>query len=48
VFERDQVAAAPEITRLFEQELAERGAEGASVSERVATQLAPEHAPVKG
>ncbi len=48
MFERDQVAAAPDITRLFEQELAERGVEGASVSERVATQLAPERTPVKG
>jgi hypothetical protein len=39
MFERDQIAAAPDITRLFEQELAERGPEGASVSDRVATQL---------
>ena len=31
--------AAPEITRLFEAELAERGAEAASTSERVAEQL---------
>jgi NAD(P)-dependent dehydrogenase (short-subunit alcohol dehydrogenase family) len=38
-FERDQRAAAPEITRLFEEELAERGAEAASTSERVAEQL---------
>ena len=39
MFERDQRKAAPEITRLFEAELAERGAEGASTSERVAEQL---------
>jgi len=38
-FERDQREAAPEIVRLFEAELAERGAEGASTSERVAEQL---------
>jgi NAD(P)-dependent dehydrogenase (short-subunit alcohol dehydrogenase family) len=39
LFERDQLAAAPDITRLFEAEVAERGAEGASTSERVAGQL---------
>jgi NAD(P)-dependent dehydrogenase (short-subunit alcohol dehydrogenase family) len=38
-FERDQRQAAPDITRLFEAELAERGAEAASTSERVAEQL---------
>jgi NAD(P)-dependent dehydrogenase (short-subunit alcohol dehydrogenase family) len=38
-FERDLRAAAPEITRLFEAEVAERGAEGASTSERIAGQL---------
>ena len=38
-FERDQRAAAPDITRLFEEELAERGVEGASTSDRVAEQL---------
>jgi hypothetical protein len=38
-FERDQRQAAPEITSLFEAELAERGAEGASTSERVGEQL---------
>jgi NAD(P)-dependent dehydrogenase (short-subunit alcohol dehydrogenase family) len=38
-FERDQRRAAPEITRLFEEELAERGAEAASTSERVGEQL---------
>ena len=43
LFERDQLAAAPEITRLFEAEVAERGAEAASVSERVAGQLEREH-----
>ena len=38
-FERDQRQAAPDITRLFEAELAERGLEGASTSERVGDQL---------
>ncbi len=38
--ERDQLAAAPEMERAFQQELVERGAEGASMSERVANQLA--------
>ena len=38
-FERDQREAAPEITRLFEAELSERGAEAASTSDRVAEQL---------
>jgi len=38
-FERDQREAAPDITRLFEAELAERGAEAASTSDRVAEQL---------
>ncbi len=42
-FERDQLAAAPELTRLFEEEIGERGAEGASVSERVASQLEHTH-----
>jgi len=48
LFERDQLAAAPDITRLFEQELAERGVEGASVSDRVAAQLAHEQAGASG
>ena len=38
--ERDAHAVAPQMARAFEQELAERGARGASVSERVAAQLA--------
>ncbi len=38
-FERDQREAAPDITRLFEAELSERGAEAASTSDRVAEQL---------
>jgi NAD(P)-dependent dehydrogenase (short-subunit alcohol dehydrogenase family) len=42
LFERDVLAAAPEMERAFRQELAERGVEGASVSERVARQLAHE------
>jgi NAD(P)-dependent dehydrogenase (short-subunit alcohol dehydrogenase family) len=40
LIERDAHAVAPEMARAFEQELAERGARGASVSERVAAQLA--------
>jgi NAD(P)-dependent dehydrogenase (short-subunit alcohol dehydrogenase family) len=40
IVERDQLAVAPEMERAFQQELAERGVEGASVSERVASQLA--------
>lgn len=43
LIERDLLAAAPEMERAFRQELAERGVEGASVSERVARQLAHEH-----
>jgi NAD(P)-dependent dehydrogenase (short-subunit alcohol dehydrogenase family) len=43
LFERDLLAAAPDIARMFEAELAERGSERASVSERTARQLAPEH-----
>jgi len=35
VAERDQRAAAPDIERLFIEEVAERGAEGASMSDRV-------------
>jgi NAD(P)-dependent dehydrogenase (short-subunit alcohol dehydrogenase family) len=47
VFERDLLAVAPEMERAFRQEVAERGAQGASVSERVAAQLGPsERAPV--
>jgi NAD(P)-dependent dehydrogenase (short-subunit alcohol dehydrogenase family) len=37
--ERDLLAAAPEMERAFQQELAARGVEAASVSERVAPQL---------
>jgi NAD(P)-dependent dehydrogenase (short-subunit alcohol dehydrogenase family) len=37
IFERDLLVAAPEMERAFQQELAERGAEGASLSERVAS-----------
>ena len=39
LIERDLRAVAPEMQRTFEQELATRGAEGASVSERIAAQL---------
>jgi NAD(P)-dependent dehydrogenase (short-subunit alcohol dehydrogenase family) len=37
--ERDQLAAVPEMDRAYQQELAERGSEGASLSERVAAQM---------
>lgn len=47
LFERDQVAAAPDITRLFEEDAAERGIEAASVSERVAAQVGHDHAAAK-
>jgi len=40
LMERDQLAIAPELERSFRRELAERGLEGASVSERTAKQLA--------
>jgi NAD(P)-dependent dehydrogenase (short-subunit alcohol dehydrogenase family) len=43
LFERDVLAAAPEMEHAFRQELAERGVEGASVSDRVVRQLAHEH-----
>jgi NAD(P)-dependent dehydrogenase (short-subunit alcohol dehydrogenase family) len=39
MMERDQLAVAPEMERAFRQDLAERGIEGASVSDRVAGQL---------
>jgi NAD(P)-dependent dehydrogenase (short-subunit alcohol dehydrogenase family) len=39
LMESDQLKAAPDIERLFEQEIAERGLEGASASDRTATQL---------
>jgi hypothetical protein len=39
IFQRDVLAVAPEMERAFQQELAERGVEGASVSERVASQV---------
>jgi NAD(P)-dependent dehydrogenase (short-subunit alcohol dehydrogenase family) len=38
-FERDQYRVAPEMNRTFREQLAQRGAQGASVSERVAGQL---------
>lgn len=38
-FERELIEAVPEMTRLFEQEISERGVEGASVSERIAPQI---------
>jgi NAD(P)-dependent dehydrogenase (short-subunit alcohol dehydrogenase family) len=43
-FERNLVAVAPEITRFFQKEIAERGVDSASASDRVATQLGPERA----
>ena len=43
-FERDQLQAAPEMQRIFEQEAAEQGIDAASMSERVAAQLEHEHA----
>jgi len=43
-FERDQLEAAPEMQRIFEQEVAERGIDASSMSERVAAQLEHEHA----
>ena len=39
MMERGQLAIAPEMERAFRQEVAERGLEGASVSERTASQL---------
>ena len=39
LMERDQLAIAPELERSFRRELAERGPQGASVSERTAKQL---------
>lgn len=42
-FERDLIAVAPELASLFEQEIAERGVESASASDRVAAQVAREH-----
>jgi NAD(P)-dependent dehydrogenase (short-subunit alcohol dehydrogenase family) len=39
LMERDQLAAAPEMERAFRQDLAERGVEGASASDRVANQV---------
>jgi NAD(P)-dependent dehydrogenase (short-subunit alcohol dehydrogenase family) len=39
LFERDQRAAAPEMERVFREELAERGATSASASDRVAAQM---------
>jgi NAD(P)-dependent dehydrogenase (short-subunit alcohol dehydrogenase family) len=48
IVERDQLAAAPEMERAFQQEMAERGVQGASVSQRVADQLAHEPSRVEG
>jgi hypothetical protein len=48
IFERDLLAVAPEMERAFQQELAERGVEGACVSERVAAQLAQSAERVRG
>ena len=45
LIERDMLAVAPAMIADFEQDLAERGAEAASVSFRVASQLADEPAP---
>jgi NAD(P)-dependent dehydrogenase (short-subunit alcohol dehydrogenase family) len=39
-FERDQRAAAPEMERVFREEMTERGATSASASDRIAAQLA--------
>jgi NAD(P)-dependent dehydrogenase (short-subunit alcohol dehydrogenase family) len=39
LIERDLLAVAPEMERMFERDLAARGAEGATVSDRIATQL---------
>ena len=39
LFERDQLAAAPEMERVFREEVSERGVAGASTSERVAGQM---------
>ena len=39
MFERDQLKVAPEMERIFQQEVAERGVAGASISDRVAAQL---------
>ena len=47
LMERDQLAIAPELERSFRRELAERGAVGASVSERTAKQLAHANDPAQ-
>jgi short-subunit dehydrogenase len=39
LFERDQLAIAPQIERAFQRDAAERGVAAASVSERIASQL---------
>jgi hypothetical protein len=39
IMQRDNLAAAPEMERAFRQDVAERGLDGASVSERTARQL---------
>jgi NAD(P)-dependent dehydrogenase (short-subunit alcohol dehydrogenase family) len=43
-FERDQLAAAPDMQRIFEEEVAQEGLDAASMSDRVAAQLQREHA----
>ncbi len=43
-FERNLIAVAPEITSIFEQEMADRGVESASASDRVAAQVVRERA----
>jgi NAD(P)-dependent dehydrogenase (short-subunit alcohol dehydrogenase family) len=45
--QRDQLAVAPEMERIFEQDLAERGLEAASISERAARQLAHTEDPAR-
>jgi hypothetical protein len=40
LFERDWRAAAPDISRLYDDDVRTRGAEGASVSARVGRQIA--------
>jgi hypothetical protein len=40
IMERDQLAVAPEMERAFQEDMAARGVEGASISERAAHQLA--------
>ncbi len=46
LFERDTFAIAPEMEARFRQDLADRGVTGASLSERIASQVAPGESPV--